>query len=429
MSQELKNDNVTVQIEKKPGCQVHFDVSVAPKASTEAHKKAIKTVNKEVTLPGFRKGKAPEAMILKHYDKYVNDEWKQNLVQTAFSEAVKLASIYPLNDHSVKKPNLKNASLDAESHVTIEFESHPSVSNVDVKGIEIQKAEPKPVTDENVKDFLDELRWHFAEWEEIKDRGVEEDDSTILDIENLDQPGHFICKDTTFNVVKGKMGDWMHTRILGLKAEESFEATSEQGPTEKTETEFVPTRCKVTVKEIKKAKLPEMDDKLAVSLGAESLEDLEKKARQNLERQALETVHESYRKQCEEILLEKYPFDLPASLVKAEMKNRTLIRRHELGKTGKSPAEVTEALDKEQEAIVRDVEKALRTFFLVRKVAEENHIEVAQNELVDGLMKEMYSSQTPIDFSKDANEVRSRVYVRMLTQKVMDFLAENAVKK
>jgi trigger factor len=425
MAQELKNDNITVQIENKPGCQVHFDIAVAPKASKEAHKKAIKSVNKEVSLPGFRKGKAPDAMIVKHYGNYVNDEWKQNIVQTAFSEAVKLANIYPLNDHSVKKPNLKNASLEEDSHVVIEFESHPSISGIETKGFEIQKREPKTVQDQDVKDFLDELRWHFAEWEEIKERGVEEGDSVILDIENLDQPGHFICKDTTFNVFKGKMGDWMHQRVIGLKAGENFEATSERTTKEAEETtdsEFVPTRCKVTVKEIKKAKLPEMDDKLATSLGADNLSDLEVKARKNLEKDAVEALNESYRKQCENLLLEKYPFDLPDSLVKAEIKNRTLMRRYELGKTGMSPTAVNEALEKEQEAIVRTVEKALRTFFLVRKIAEENHIDVEQNELMDGLMKEMYASQSNIDFSKDASEIRSRVYVRLLTQKVLDHL-------
>jgi trigger factor len=217
----------------------------------------------------------------------------------------------------------------------------------------------------------------------------------------------------------------MHQRVIGLKAGENFEATSERTTKEAEETtdsEFVPTRCKVTVKEIKKAKLPEMDDKLATSLGADNLSDLEVKARKNLEKDAVEALNESYRKQCENLLLEKYPFDLPDSLVKAEIKNRTLMRRYELGKTGMSPTAVNEALEKEQEAIVRTVEKALRTFFLVRKIAEENHIDVEQNELMDGLMKEMYASQSNIDFSKDASEIRSRVYVRLLTQKVLDHL-------
>ncbi len=426
MTQELKNDNITVKVENKPGCQVHLEISVAPKASKEAHSKAVKSVNKEVSLPGFRKGKAPETMILKHYASYVNDEWKQNLIQTAFSEAVKLTKIYPLNDHSVKKPNLKNASLDEDTLITIDFESHPEISSVDMTSFEIQKTEPKEVTEEAIKDFLNELRWHFAEWEDITDRPVQEDDSVSLDIENLDKPGHFICKDTTFNVIQGKMGEWMYKRVIGLKAGESFEATSEQSPKEATDAEFVPTRCKVTVKAIKKAKLPEIDDKLATTMGAENVADLEKKAKENLEKQAKEAASENYRQQCEKNLLDKYPFDLPGSLVQSEIKNRTSLRRQELAKMGLSASEVGETLDKEQDSMVREVDKALRTFFLVRKVAEENNIQVSQNELVDGLMQEMYSSQTPIDFSKDAGEARSRVYVRLLTQKVMDFLVDHS---
>lgn len=426
MTQELKNDNISVEIENKPGCLVHLNITVAPKASKEAHKKAIKSVNKEVSLPGFRKGKAPEPMIVKHYGSYVNDEWRQNILQTAFSEAMKLTKLYPLNDNSVKKPTLKNASLDEESVVVIEFESHPNLPTVEIKNFEIHKTEPKPVTDEAVKDFLNELRWHFAEWEDVKDRPVQEDDSVSLDIENLDKPGHFVCKDTTFNVIKGKMGDWMHKRIIGLNVGDSFEATSEQAPHEKTDTEFVPTRCKVTVKEIKKATLPEIDDKLATSMGAENVADLEKKARENLEKQAIEAARENARSQIEKNLLDSYPFELPGTLVQAEIKNRVLVRRNELRKSGLSPAEVSETIEKEQEGMVRDVDRVLRTFFLVRKIGEDNNIDVSQNELLEGLMQEMYSSQNPIDFSKDSGEARSRVYVRLMTQKVMDFLVDNS---
>jgi trigger factor len=426
MTQEIKNDNITVVVENKPGCHVLLNITVAPKASQEAHKKAIKSVSKEVSLPGFRKGKAPEPLIIKHYASYVNDEWRQNILQTAFSEAMKLTKMYPLNDNSVKKPTLKNASLDQDSVVVIEFESHPNLPQVDTQNFEITKIEPKPVTEEAVKEFLNELRWHFAEWEEIKDRPVQEDDSVILDIENLDKPGHFVCKDTTFNVIKGKMGNWMHKKIIGLNVGDSFEATSEQTEHEKTETEFVPTQCKVTVKEIKKANLPEIDDKLAASMGAENVEDLTKKAKENLEKQATESARDHSRMHIEKNLLEKYPFELPGTLVQAEIKNRTAIRRIELAKMGLSSTEANEALEKEQESIIREVDKVLRTFFLVRKIGEDNNIDVSQNELLEGLMQEMYSSQNPIDFSKDAGEARSRVYVRLMTQKVMDFLVENS---
>ena len=66
-SQALQNENVRFTIHHKPACIVEFDVEALEPLVKSAHKKAARTISKEVTLPGFRKGKAPEEMILKNF--------------------------------------------------------------------------------------------------------------------------------------------------------------------------------------------------------------------------------------------------------------------------------------------------------------------------------------------------------------------------
>lgn len=426
MTQELKNDNVIVIVDRKPGCKVQLEVTVTPKASIEAHKKAIKSVNKEVSLPGFRKGKAPETLIVQHYNTYVADEWKQNVVQTAYSEAIKLTEIYPLNDKSIKKPTIKNISKDENSHIVIEFESQPNVPQVNMDALVLKKEEAKQVSDEDVQDFLEELRWHFAEFEDVTDRAVEEKDSVNVDIENLDKPGTFICKDTQFKAINGKMGDWMYNNILGKNIGESFEATSEKSPKAPKDVEFVPTHCKVTVLSIKKATLPEIDDKLATSMGAKDIEDLKVKARLNLESQANETVQESYREQCENLILEQYPFDLPHSMVQSELKVHQDAMRHQLEHEGKSPAEMSDELKNKEEQILKNVDRSLRMFFLSRNIAKDNGINVNNNELLEAIMHEMYGSSQGVDPNFNIDEARSRKYFELLTKKVNDLLVAKA---
>ncbi len=77
--QILSNENVRFSIHRKPACVVEFDVEATEKLVQTAHKKAIKAVCKEVTIPGFRKGKAPDALVVTKYEPAINKEWEKSL--------------------------------------------------------------------------------------------------------------------------------------------------------------------------------------------------------------------------------------------------------------------------------------------------------------------------------------------------------------
>ncbi len=66
-NEELVSDDVRVSIQKKPACLVEFHVRASKRLVEKARLDAVKAVNKEVSLPGFRKGKSPDAMILKKF--------------------------------------------------------------------------------------------------------------------------------------------------------------------------------------------------------------------------------------------------------------------------------------------------------------------------------------------------------------------------
>jgi hypothetical protein len=65
---EYKNDRLTVNIETAPGCLVKLDARLSPKAVEEAYLKTVKDTNKQVSIPGFRKGKAPNDKIIKEFE-------------------------------------------------------------------------------------------------------------------------------------------------------------------------------------------------------------------------------------------------------------------------------------------------------------------------------------------------------------------------
>lgn len=425
-SSEYKSDHLTVLVERKPGCRVKFNIDVTPLGSQSAYKKAVQKINKEVSLPGFRKGRAPEAMIVKNYGTYVNQEWKEILVQTAFQEAMKLSHLYPLNQETIQKPQITTGTKDEGASIAIEFECGPEVPEIDPKDLALKKVEKKEVTQQEIEQSIDNIRLHHAEWTEVSDRAVQESDYIDVDIEDMDRPGQFICKDTRFEVAKGKMGDWMRNLVIGKQAGEMAEGVSERSEEMDPNADFKPTRCKITIKTIRTAQLPEVNEELTAKLGASSVEDFNEKVVENLKRQAEEEVQHLLRGQLEEILLEKYPFDIPASLTSREIKNRLEYAKRQLRHIGKTEKEISEQIATIEMEIAAQVEKAFRMFFLARSVADKYDIEVTQNEMVRELMLQMYSQSSPIDSSVDTEEARSKVYINLLTQKVKDHLIGQA---
>jgi trigger factor len=425
-TQEYGSDHVKVIAERKPGCRVKLDIQVTPLGAEAAYKKAAKSVNKEVTLPGFRKGKAPDEMVIKNFGKYVDQEWQEVLVQTAFKEALELVKLYPLNEKSIQRPQVKKASRNEGAHIIIEFESNPEIPDINPADMRLKNVARKDVTQKEVEDSCQQLLMHYAEWEEITDRPVEEDDYVEIDIEDLENPGHYICQNTLFEVKEGKMGEWMRRLIVGKNLLESVEGLSERSPNLDPDAEFKQTNCKITVKKIKKATLPELNEDLAKKVGASSVEDLMTKIKKNLETEADSEVRSKLRKQLEKELLDLYPFDVPNSFIQREKKTRLDYSRRAMEKAGKNQEEIKNQLSTLETTLDQEIGDNLRLFFLARKIADEKNISITKDELLRELMLEMYSPSSPFDTSLDPEEVRTKVYISLLSRKVQDYIIDRA---
>ena len=329
---EYKNDNLHVSVSREPGSKIKLEIKVTPLATQAAYKKALKNINKEVTMPGFRKGKAPESYILENYKNHVDQEWNDLLLNTAFQEALDLVKIFPFGKNSVQRPHIKEVSLDKGSSFSIEYEAEPVVPEIKLDDLTIKKVEKMAITPERIQDVLTQIQLSNAQWENVSDQLIVEGDFVDLDIDNLDE-GFEICRGSRFAVEKGKMGTWLVNLLLGKKVNDVVEGTSEldhahaescNDPTHdhSHDDEFKATKCRVTIKSHQKAILPAVDDALAAKVGAPNVEELNKRILQSLEKSSEDLVLESQRRQIEDALVKKYRFDIPSSLTKEDKKNR-----------------------------------------------------------------------------------------------------------
>lgn len=424
-------------VSREPGSKLKLLVTVSPEATKAAYKQAIKNVNKEVNIPGFRKGKAPDNYILSNYKTHVESEWKDILINTSFGEVVDLIKLYPFGKQAVQNYQVKEASLEKGATLTYEYEVEPEVPAINIEELTIKTVEKTPVTPERIQEVIDQILISNAKWEDANDQPIVEGDYVDLDIDNLDD-GTEICKGSRFIVEKGKMGSWLVDLLIGKKANEVVEGLSAldhshaETCTDPThdhshDHEFKPTKCRITIKGHQKAVLPSITDELAVKVGAPNVEELNKRIVQSLEKTAEDVAKEQERRQIEDALTKKYHFDIPASLTKEDKKHRISHAIGHLKADGMTKEEYERKVQEISEKVSNDLDNAYRLFFITSKVAKDNQIDVSQEEIMQEFMKHMMSQDTSvISQNMDPQEIRSRLYSYLITQKAKDLLVQKA---
>jgi trigger factor len=428
---QLTSENIEVEVVRKPGCKIVMEVLVKPAASKAAHKKAIKSINKEVSLPGFRKGKAPEALIIKNYSKYIKDEWNERLLNTSFEECTKLAKIHPLGRNSVSKAEVEEASLEEGSKLVFEFECYPEVPNITPEEFEIKVPKSKEITDKEIEESIERVREMCANVEEVSDRPIQEGDVIEVDIETLDETPENLASDQQFDVKEDAMEPGLRKAVIGMALSESKEFSMEipEDASEEEIENIKKQKNRVIIKKISTKNLPEIDDELAKKVGAENLEKMRENLTERLKNEAETEGKESLRKQIDDILLEKYHFEVPDSLVKAE-RRQVLKDKITQMKREKLDDDAIAAKQKEiEEGVDQQVDSKLRLLFITQTISEKENLAVTQEELNQKLSAHAMELAMG-GWGTKSDEEKQKIYSYfssiLMEDKVKDFLIGKA---
>ncbi|MCB1180706.1 MAG: trigger factor [Chlamydiia bacterium] len=397
-----------------PGCLFNATVIIKPEITDRHYKKAVKKINKEISVPGFRKGKAPESTVISRYGSYVEKEWKELLKQDALKATLANIKIYPFKRESLRSPNIKSCSLEEGAIIEVSYEHYPNVPSIDFEKISLKKVDVKPVSKEQVDEIAEEIRRTYADWEEITGRAVEEGDFVDVSIDAIDQdPVKSIVKDRRFEVKDKRMAPWLKNLLLEMQVGETTEGISEIDPDSDTQVKanFKPTQCRVTVHAIKKAILPEITDEIAKKVGATSVDDLYEKIRTNLKKDAEFAQREEQFKELEKALLETYFFEIPFSLFESERKKCLKEKRRKLKEQGNTDEEIR-AKEEELEAnAITEVDASIRLHFLIKKLIEQGNIELSNTELNEEIIRHV-SSRSALSREEMNNETSKKIVTR-----------------
>ena len=423
-NKEFSTEHCTIKVTTNPGCRFSFDVTVSPEQTSKIYSQSCKKIGKEVSIPGFRKGKAPDSMVEKKFASHIDDEWRNKLLDFCFDE-ITTTKIYPLNQESLNKISIKSYSKEKGAEVHIEFESYPQVPDFDFSIIEATKNQPKEISDDDVNKEIERRRKEHGTWNIVKDRSIQEDDVATISIEYLEEEepkeGY---KDFPVEVNKEKIGVWLYNLILGTKIDDVVEGMSEleENATEEIKKSFKPTKCKISIKKIHERILPELDEEFFKKIHCTSKEDMAKKTRESLEIEGKQKIKNQLKDDISKSILEKCTFDLPKSEVEKERQKRIKDKIQKLNKQGLSKDDVIKMKDDIEKDVAHEIDDDLRMNYIYGSIIEKAKIEVSQEEINKELPQYELFFNAMYQDKVDPKTLVMRIKNNLLIEKIWEYL-------
>jgi len=411
-------------------------VEVEVEKVNEAFDSVTNDFRKQANLPGFRPGKAPKEMVVRKYDKDIQDEVKRKLISESYRKAVEEQKLDVLGQPDIEEIQF-NRGQPLQFAATVE--TAPEFELPDYKGLPVQR-ELRSVTDADVERALNLLREQRVSFTKVE-RPVQSGDIAVVNYtgtcegkpiteiaptaKGLTEQKHFWVEATPTSFIPG-----FADQLLGAKAGDKRTVTVD------FPADFVTPQLsgkkgsyEVEVVEVKEKTLPALDEELAKAYGAESLEKLQTGVRRDLENELKFKQDKTLRTELVRALLGRINFDLPETAVAQETRNVVYDLVQENTKRG-VPRQVIEQ-QKEQiySAATRNAKERVKVQFLLQKIAEKEDIKVSQEEIATRFHNLAGMYQIPPDkFLKDLQKRNGliEIYDQIMNEKVIDFLQQNA---
>jgi trigger factor len=391
-----------------------------------------------VSVPGFRKGRAPNSVVRQRYKNEIRGEVVQNLVPQAINEAIGENALNvigePENIHFDNNEALeKLGELPLSLHADVEV--LPDVALGQYKGLEVVRR-TRPVTDETVEAMIQNLREQSASLQPVEDRAAEAGDTVTVNFTGryLDPPAEEDVKADDVEVVlggEGVLADF-NEQLTGTKPDdvktfvvkypEDFSSPGLAGK----EIEYT-----ATVTAVRRKELPEVDDEWAKTFGEEidSLETLRAKLRENLTERARFEAEHGLRDALMGKLLKAHEFEVPESLVKSQARRLLESTVRDMMQRGMDPR--NQELDWENLHGMMEAQATtdLRGSILLERIAEAEGIEPTDEEIereIEAIAEGTRQSVEQVRAALTKQGGERSIADRLRHRKALDLLIENA---
>jgi len=428
---------MSVQVEKLEKSMAKLTIEVDAAEFDSAVNKAYQKNRSKISLPGFRKGKAPRAMIEKMYGAGIFYEDAANMIiPDAYESAAKESGLIIVAQPEI---TVEQAEKGEPFIFTAVVAVKPEVTLGEYKGIEVEKQSVE-VTQEDVDEAIERVRESNSRMITVDDRATQDGDTVIIDFDGYCDGESFEGgKAEDYSLVLGSHSfiDTFEEQLIGKNIDDEVEVNvtfPDQYQAE--ELRGKDAMFKVKIHEIKQKELPELDDDFAQDVSdcdtlEEYIEDMKKKLQESKEEAAKRAVEEDVVNK----IIENASMDIPEPMVNTQTNQMIREFAQNLQYQGLSVEQYMQFTGMTRQSLIEEIQpqalKRIQSRLVLEAVAEAEGIDATEEEVEKELenMAAMYQLEPASLKERMSEGEMKQVHMDIAVQKAVDFVVEAAVEK
>lgn len=425
---------MSLQVEKLEKNMAKLTIEVPAEEFDAAIKNAYNKNKNKFSIPGFRKGKAPLAMLEKMYGAGIFYEDAANeVIDASYPKAAEESKEEIVSTPEIKVTQIeKGKAFIYEATVALK----PEVTLGEYKGVEVKKAEAV-VTDEDVENELTAARKKNGRLIDVEDGAIEDGDNTIIDFTGyIDDKTFDGGAGTDYPLVIGSHSfiEGFEDQLIGKKKGETCDVNV-TFPAEYHADELAGKSAKfvVTIKEVKRNELPELNDEFASEVSDfDTLDEYKADIRKKLQEKKEQDAKVENENNVIEKVVENAQMELPQPMVDTQaremvenyarrLQSQGLNINDYMKYTGMTPEKLMEQMRPE-------AEKRIKTRLVLEKVVEVENVEVSDEKLDEQINEIAASYKLEGAKLKEMMGEREKEQIRedLKVQAAIDLLVEQA---
>ncbi len=417
-------------VEKLSSLQRKLTIEVPLTTVQTSFDRIFNDIQKEVTLKGFRKGKAPLSSIKSMYNSKVKQDVMQDLIQKHYSKALIEHKLEPISYPEFEFDDLHE---EKEFNFSAIFDIRPEVNLKKYENLEVEK-EVYAFDENQIDKTLEKMRTAKASLQDITEsRPAQLGDTAVINYNGFvdDQPleggageGHLL------ELGSHQFIEGFEEGIVGMNIQDEKSLTLRfPTPYHSKELEGKEVIFKVKLLGLKTKVLPEMNDEFikASGTGVSSVEEFRKVVRADLEASEKKQVEDAFKNRLLKTLVKENPVEVPSSLLKEQKNSLIEDFKKRMEQQGMAPDSMSEYIQKWDKDFEKTASEMIQSSFLVDALGRKYELLCTQEDINKKFAE--YAAQTGIDESRirefySKEETMSRLTYQITEEKVLGKLME-----
>jgi len=426
--------HMQVTVEDITAVKKILHVEIPEEQVTRELDNAYNELKKQAKVKGFRPGKAPRTILERLYKRDVDRDVVSKLISDSFPNALEKTEMKIIGTPTLDSPDIEK-NKPYRYNATVEV--IPAFDEVDFRGIEVERR-IYPISEEEVREKIEEIRQSMAEPKRVEEpRPLQEGDLAVLDYEGTWEGGPLEAlqrtEGFTLQVGSGKILQDFERRLVGMQ-EADVRKIDVRFPEDYFNDALAGKQVSfhVTLKEIRELVLPQVDDAFAKSVGPyETMEDLRSAVRDRLREAYARRSEEEVDAHILETLVQRSPFELPATLVNneaeamvAETERALSARKMSLEASGATREGLTAAYQ-------QTAEQRVRNHLILARIIEQENLTLSDEDMDKAFDEMAQSLRQPVEVVRrhyEKDQEQSQALNRdLLRRRAMALIKEAAV--